>query len=163
METEIITVNIKTKPRAGTIVFFMVWLIVAGFINSKQNLPWLKYLFEVVFVYVLIYFLWMLTGGVRLIITNEKLIVKKMMMGFPYLKKSYFLSKVEYVRKSLNEKADSYWALGSRVNASYKTFKWYDLNPTVLYFTYENSTIKIGEGLKAFDVDFIITEIKKRK
>jgi hypothetical protein len=107
----------------------------------------------------------MLFGSVGITIKQRRLIIKKLLFRIPFYQNSYFIDRIENPVRHVNTKANTYWSIGSGNTGNYspKEFRIHDIDPTMLYFDYNNKRQKIGEGLNKFEADLIIKIISELK
>jgi hypothetical protein len=122
------------------------------------------------FVYVyLIYFLGRINYKRCIISINElELSIENKLFGVSLDQNKYPLNGIAGIRTCYDEKSENWSSIGPSfsinggVGYTPERFREYELNPTVLYFTYDGKEIKIGEGLEEFDVEKLKFELEKR-
>lgn len=160
--------NIKTNKRTGIIAFLVFWLVLVFVILSKRGItePG-DYLLIIVSLFIFLYLLWQFWGSDKVILTADKLTLEKRLLNIKWWQTSYDLSKVCDLQKRTNDQADTSSSYGKFDFGifSYRPefLRVYDKNPSVIYFSYDDSRQKIGEGLEEFNAELIIKEIKARQ
>jgi hypothetical protein len=149
-------IEINTNKRIYPIIFMMVWLgLVSTIFPGKKIIDAGYVIFASAGIFVFARLLWELFGSVRVILTNDQLIIRKNVFSIPFYSSRYELEKIEMPHSVENERAET----GQNIMG----FVISDTNPNAIYFYYDHEAIKIGEGLEAFKAPTLVHEIKMQQ
>jgi hypothetical protein len=163
-----ISLSINTKKRYGVIVFASVWVVISFIILLNKKIDGLAtFILITIDAFLACYIVWLCAGRVVVTIYTDALTVTKKIGNTMITSRKYSYIHIGELWKRNNEKANTYWSLGSvRLGGFSYTpefLRLYDINPVVVYFEYKGRTIKLGEGLEEFNAELIVKEIKRRR
>ncbi|MBP6731122.1 MAG: hypothetical protein KA149_03630 [Chitinophagales bacterium] len=88
---------------------------------------------------------------------DSVLFIQKKVLFLPLKRTTYNTAIIKTIRIEYDEQAEAYWSFTAIPNE-----RFYYYNPTVLYFAYNGKEVKIGEGMRKFDVEELKVQIEKR-
>lgn len=95
--------------------------------------------------------------GNEITVGDGILVVRKKIMGIKYDRREYLLHQISRIRIAYDEIAESWYSFQTNRHMYVEDIpaedRIYEYNDTVLYFTYLGTEIKIGEGMRKFDVE----------
>lgn len=147
------TYIIKSKNNFFSIFFLL--LVSGGLLIGGENLALaLKLLLVCIVTYSIYWLLWYLIGKYKLQITNEKLIVTRIIIGLK-LRRTFEIKKIRQFKYLENEDSIFYWNLGGLILP--------ENNPMIIEFEYLDRKVSIGKECKKFEALEIFNEINKKK
>jgi hypothetical protein len=162
--------KIKHRKKFIEVLFFPIILtisIVPNFLDLGVKAVFVSIIGGIMAI--VVFFPWVnkVFGIKQIRIDSEKLYVELLLAGIKIKTTSYRLSIIEKPISKRNEKAESYTAYGEvrifGLAHHPEKLRKYDINPTTIHFEYEDSHIKIGGGLEAFNGKKVVDILKRHK